>query len=377
MFQSASKTPSEDCVRPLPPIRTIIFDSTIIDETVLSKADARYHVCFAPQICLKQLSGFQFCRRLLRIEIPVSVEIIDLNAFFGCHSLTEVIFPGDSRLRRLNGFQSCTQLSRIQIPASVQIITSSAFFGCNSLQEVIFATDGRLRILSGFQSCTQLFRIAIPASVEIITSSAFFGCNSLQEVIFATEEFKTVARLLVKGRTLDDIRAIHEKENLLKAKTAYRGKTVFSALAARFKAIPPEFLDLFEKTDVSTQKLIAAIATMAADSLFFDFMSEVYREKLLIGEKTLAASDFVQFFRNKQVQDEKAASWKDITFNRLGRAYRNVLLQSGLIELPGGKPNSKKAEWLVRKPIVNKQLAELLQKTNRGAFYSALTGEDQ
>ncbi|MDR0628643.1 MAG: DUF1819 family protein [Treponema sp.] len=195
--------------------------------------------------------------------------------------------------------------------------------------------------------------------------------------LFWFQEFKTVARLLVKGRTLDDIRAINERENLLKAKTAYRGKTIFSALAARFEAIPPEFLDLFEKTDVLTQKLIAAIATMAADNLFFDFMSEVYREKLLIGEKTLAVSDFVQFFRNKQVQDEKAASWKDITLNRLGRAYRNILLQSGLIELPIGKPNSKKTEWLVRKPVVNKQLAGLLQKTNMGAFYSALTGEDQ
>jgi hypothetical protein len=191
----------------------------------------------------------------------------------------------------------------------------------------------------------------------------------MTKYLFWFPEFKIMARLLNEGRTMEEIRVLNGGENLFKARTPYRGKTIFNAIAARIEAIPQEYIHLSGKTDVATQKLIAVIAVMAAESLFFDFVYEVYREKLIMGDKIIAVSDFVQFFRNKQVQDEKVASWTDITLNRLGRAYRNVLLQSGLLK------NSKKYEWLVEKPVINRLLSEMIHKTKMDAFYSALTGE--
>ena len=168
---------------------------------------------------------------------------------------------------------------------------------------------------------------------------------------------------------MDEIRRLNEAENLLTVKTVNRRKIIFNALAARINAIPKEFIELCGKTDILTQKLIAVIAVMAAESLFYDFMYEVYREKHIMGDKTMTTSDFVQFFLNKQVQDEKIATWTDITFNRLGRAYRNVLLKSSLIK------NYKKNEWFVEKPVINRQLADALYNAKMGAFYSVLTGE--
>jgi len=174
---------------------------------------------------------------------------------------------------------------------------------------------------------------------------------------------------LNEGKNMDEIKILNETENLFNAKTAYRGKTIFNAVAARIGAIPKDFIELFEKADISTQKLIIVIAVMAAESLFFDFMYEVYKEKLTMGDKTMTVSDFVQFFKNKQVQDEKVAGWTDKTFNRLGWAYRNVLLLSNLMK------NTGKNEWAVEKPVINRQLADVLHKTKMGVFYSALTGE--
>jgi hypothetical protein len=191
----------------------------------------------------------------------------------------------------------------------------------------------------------------------------------MTKYLFWFPEFKIVAKLLNEGRTMGEIRALNEGENLFKARTPYRGQTIFNAIAARIEAIPQEYIQLSEKTDVSTQKLIAVIAVMAAESLFFDFVYEIYREKLITGDRIIAASDFTQFFRNKQVQDEKVASWTDITLNRLGRAYRNVLLQSGLLK------NSKKNEWVVEKPVINRLLVEVIHKTQMDVFYAALTGE--
>jgi hypothetical protein len=168
---------------------------------------------------------------------------------------------------------------------------------------------------------------------------------------------------------MNEIRGLNEAENLVNVKSAYRRKTIFNAIAARIEAIPQNFIELFGKTDISTQKLIAVVAVMAVESLFYDFMYEVYREKLIMGYKTMTASDFTQFFINKQLQDEKVAKWTDITFNRLGRAYRNVLLKSSLIK------NQKKNEWIVEKPVINRQLVDALYKTKMEVFYYVLTGE--
>jgi hypothetical protein len=187
--------------------------------------------------------------------------------------------------------------------------------------------------------------------------------------LFWFPEFKTVVKLLSEGKTMGEIKALNEAENLFKARTPYRGRTIFNAISARIKALPEEYIQLSEKTDISTQKLIAVLAVMAAESLFFDFVYEVYREKLIMGDTIMRASDFVQFFGNKQVQDQKAASWTDATFNRLGRAYRNVLCQSGLLKSGG------KNEWTVERPIIDRHLAKLLHRTRMDPFYAALTGE--
>jgi hypothetical protein len=175
--------------------------------------------------------------------------------------------------------------------------------------------------------------------------------------------------LLNEGKNIGEIRAFNEAENLFNAKTAYRSKTIFNAIAARIEAIPESLIELCGKTDVLTQKIIAVIAVMAAESLFFDFMYEVYREKLVMGDKIMTAGDFTLFFRNKQVQDGKVAAWTDITFNRLGRAYRNVLLYSNFIK------SLKKNVWAIEKPVINRQLTYALYKEKMEFFYAALTGE--
>ena len=192
---------------------------------------------------------------------------------------------------------------------------------------------------------------------------------AMVKYLFWFPEFKTVTKFLNKGKNMSEIKVLNETENLFNVKTAYRGKTIFNTIAARIEAIPQAFIELCGKTDISTQKLIAVIAVMAVESLFYDFMYEVYREKHIMGDKTMTASDFSQFFKNKQIQDEKVATWTDITFNRLGQAYRNVLLHSNLIK------NHKKNEWVIEKPVINRQLADTLSKAKMGAFYSALTGE--
>jgi hypothetical protein len=160
------------------------------------------------------------------------------------------------------------------------------------------------------------------------------------------------------------------RENLLRARTLSRSRQILNAVAARIEALPPVFLVFFEKADFPTQKLINLIAIMRYDSLFFDFVYEVFREKLITGDERLAAGDMSQFFKNKQVQSEKVASWTPDTFNRISRAYRGILLQAGLLK------NGTAKERIVEKPILNAALADILKENNMGIFITALTGEN-
>ena len=84
--------------------------------------------------------------------------------------------------------------------------------------------------------------------------------------------------------------------------------------------------------DVATQKQFALAAALAQDTLFFDFVREVIHEKMLIGDYELTDADLRIFFHRKQVQDEKAASWTDATILRLGRSYRTMLAEAGVLE---------------------------------------------
>ena len=106
---------------------------------------------------------------------------------------------------------------------------------------------------------------------------------------------------------------------------------------------------------------------MAHDTLFFDFVYEVIREKMIIGTNELPDSDVRIFFKNKQIQSEKVAGWTDITLNRLGRCYRTMLYEAGVID------KSKNARRIF-KPILTPECYQWLEGHGMEIFINALTG---
>jgi hypothetical protein len=95
---------------------------------------------------LREIDGFGNCTSLSRIEIPSSVEQVKCNGFFGCTSLNEIIFSGESHLREIDGFGNCTSLSRIEIPSSVEKIASDGLLQCPLLRIVVIHGGCRLKI---------------------------------------------------------------------------------------------------------------------------------------------------------------------------------------------------------------------------------------
>lgn len=184
---------------------------------------------------------------------------------------------------------------------------------------------------------------------------------------FWFSEFRKIVSLLNSGKTMAEIKALNIEQNIFSAPTQARAIQIFNTVSSRVKGLDQSFYQLFENSDLSTQKLINLVAIMQSDSLFFDFVYEVYREQMIIGIGELADSDLRIFFKDKQLQSEKVATWTDYTLKRLGVCYKTMLMEAGVID--GSSGNRK-----ILKPILDKALEECLKINGMELSLHALTG---
>lgn len=182
-------------------------------------------------------------------------------------------------------------------------------------------------------------------------------------------EFRKTVQLLEQGRTFDEIKELSATKNIFGASTPARAAIIQSTIAARIKSLDSSFYQLFLDSDVATQKLYALTGSFAYDTLFFDFMYEVVREKMIIGTGVLADADIRIFFKNKQAQDEAVAKWTDQTLQRLGRSYKTQLYEAGILD-----EKAKTVERKILKPILDPILKHWLEDYGYGQVAKALEG---
>ncbi|MDY0234733.1 MAG: DUF1819 family protein [Gudongella sp.] len=181
-------------------------------------------------------------------------------------------------------------------------------------------------------------------------------------------EFKKMISMLNEGMTFDEIKKKNLEDNIFSATTEDRAIMTYSTVSKRAKTLNEAYIKLFPELDVTNQKLVLLIAIMKSDVLFFEFMYEVFREKLIMGIDDLEEKDFSIFLKNKQMQSERVAKWKDYTLKRLAGAYKTVLIESGVLE------NYVDGSRKIKKPIMDISLEELLKENNQGIYLNILQG---
>lgn len=191
---------------------------------------------------------------------------------------------------------------------------------------------------------------------------------SAVKVSFWFAEFRKVMQMLDRGYSMSEIRELNLRENIFSASTPLRAKQIFQTVSGRVLALDADISALFLSSDLATQKLIALVAAMAYDELFFDFVYEVVREKMIMGNDQLTDSDIRVFFKEKQEQDESVARWTDATFVRLAKCYKTMLYEAGVINKDVGARK-------INPPIVDPQLQGWLEDHGMTRYAKALTGE--
>ena len=180
-------------------------------------------------------------------------------------------------------------------------------------------------------------------------------------------EFKKVIKLISSGVSDDEIRQVCIEENLFGAAKEYRAKRMFGYILGRAKKLDSTMINLFMNSDLNTQKIINLIAILKGDRLFFEFMYEVYREKVMLGIPTIEDSDLKIFFSNKESQYEEIEAWADTTKRKLRNAYINYLTDANLITVIG-------KEKTITPPLLDIALERYLEAIGESAIIKAITG---
>lgn len=191
---------------------------------------------------------------------------------------------------------------------------------------------------------------------------------SLASTSFWFIESKKIAELILEGNSKKEIMERAIGENIFQVETNNRIKEIVNGVYRRLSAFPKDILDCFVRLDVNSAKVFVLISILNDDKLFFEFMHEVFREHILLGDLTLKNRDFDIFFDNKSYQSEIVDNWTENTVERLKRGYRNMLSESGILD-------SSKKEKVIIIPFVDLKLQQLLIDNNFGPYLFAITGE--
>lgn len=181
-------------------------------------------------------------------------------------------------------------------------------------------------------------------------------------------ELKKASSLKIQGLDDKDIKYKAVKENIFAVTTEARKREIASTVINRIKVLDEYILDKIISGNLQISKQLALYSILKTDRLFFEFMKEVYKEKIILKDYILKDNDFDIFFRRKAEQDEKIASWTDYTFYKLGQVYRRILKEAGFIR-------TVKREVQIIPQIIEADVAKHLKNIGDTAYLEVLSGE--
>lgn len=177
--------------------------------------------------------------------------------------------------------------------------------------------------------------------------------STIKTLPFLFLETKKAADLILQGFNDSEIIEKSLYDNIFQVNTETRRKEIVLTVLKRLKVLDDVLLQRLVYGDIETSKLIALYTILKTDRLFFEFMNEVFKEKLIVKDYTIEDKDFSLFFDRKKEQSEKVASWKEYTFYKLKQVFTRILFEAGLI-------NNKKDRKII-KPVLDNAIIEHLK----------------
>lgn len=189
----------------------------------------------------------------------------------------------------------------------------------------------------------------------------------LTSKLFWLQESKKTASYILEGYTKSEIRKIAWDQNIYQVKAEYRAYEVLNGTYRRVSALPKTVLELFTTCDIETAKILNLIAILMDSRLFFEFIHDVYDEKIRLGEKEITDRDLNVFFADKAMQSEAVAGWSDVAVKKLKQCFTRMMFEAGLLE-SSAKPR------IIKTIHVDYRTEEILNQNGLGEYLKAVKG---
>ncbi len=181
-------------------------------------------------------------------------------------------------------------------------------------------------------------------------------------------ELKKAGQLKIQGFTDEDLMKKAVEENIFTVNSEARKREIASTVINRLREIDDFVLDKVVNGSLQTSKQLVIYSILKTDRLFFEFLQEVYREKLMLKDYIFTDKDFNIFFRRKSEQSEQIAEWKDYTFYKLKQVYKRILSEAGFIKI-------SKQEVRLLPQIIEIEIVDHLKNIGDAIYLEAILGE--
>ena len=185
---------------------------------------------------------------------------------------------------------------------------------------------------------------------------------------FINIESKRIAEMMLQGKSEEERRYEAVELNAIQMPSLDRRKTSYKEISHRLSFLDDFLLEKFMNSDADTAKAILAYAILQADQLYYEFMREIYLEKILLLQKDLAKKEVINFLYKKAEQSEVVAKWADNTKERLAVGFIQMMRESGFIL-------SNHEEHQVKRPFINQSVGEYLRKNGIKPIVEIMLGE--
>ena len=133
-----------------------------------------------------EYSAFEGCGIEGELVIPCSVVFIGERSFFGCESITSVIFEpsttGAVVVIKGIAFERCLKLLSVTLPPNLERIEMYCFQESTALINVPIPPSVIAIEYHAFARCTSLPSMDLPESITFIGDATFEDCTSLQSI---------------------------------------------------------------------------------------------------------------------------------------------------------------------------------------------------
>lgn len=179
--------------------------------------------------------------------------------------------------------------------------------------------------------------------------------SSIKDMPFMFSEMRRTAQLLCEGKTGEEIIALSMSENIYQLEREKRRKDVPKRMLNRLSTLDSQLISVIANGYEYDAKLIAFLALLKADRLFYEYMREVYFDLYTTGKSEITDKDFISFIERKAQDSDVVAKWASKTIARICSSYKRILCETEL-----AKQSSD--VLLIQKPYMNQDIQILLSE---------------